>query len=64
MQEKEFIIITNSETGEVIISKYDSNVVETYEEFYDILNEEHNLNITENNSECMIVRGELNLRIL
>lgn len=64
MREKEFIIITIYETGEVIISEYDSCVVNSYEEYYDILNEEHDLNITENNSNCMIVKGELNIKLL
>lgn len=64
MKEKEFIIITIYETGEVIITEYDSNVVDSYEEYYEILNEEYDLNITQNNSNCMIVKGELNIKLL
>ena len=64
MKEKEFIIITLYETGEVFITEYDSNIVGSYEEFYEILNEQYDLNITENNANCMISKGELNLKIL
>ena len=64
MKKKEFIIITIYETGEVIITEYDSSVVNSYEEYYEILNEEYDLDITQNNSNCMIVKGELNIKLL
>lgn len=64
MKEKEFIIILHYESGEVFISEYDSAIVSSYEEYYEILNEEHDLNITENNSHCMIFKGELNLKFI
>lgn len=64
MKEKEFIIITLYETGQVYITEYDSNLVDSYEEYYEILNEQFDLNITENNSNCMITKGELNITLL
>lgn len=64
MKEKEFIIINCYETGEIFITEYDSNIVESYEDYYQILNEEHDLGLSENNSHCMIVKGELNIKIL
>jgi hypothetical protein len=64
MKEKEFIIITRYDTAEVIICEYDSSTVDSYEEYYEILNEEHDLNISDSNSSCMIVKGELNIKIL
>lgn len=64
MKNKEFIIINCYKTGETYISEYDSNIVDSYEEYYDILNEEHDLNLSENNCHCMIVQDELNIKFL
>lgn len=64
MKEKKFIIINCYESGETYITEYDSNIVESYEDYYEILNKEYDLNITENNSHCMIIKGELNIKIL
>jgi len=63
-KEKEFIIIIDSSIGETIISEYDSNVYEDYEDFYEVLNKEHGLNLSDSNCNCMITTGEFKLRIL
>lgn len=56
---KEYIIITNSSTGEVFITEYDSQKFEDYVDFYEHLNEQHDLGLSESNCDCMIVRDKL-----
>lgn len=60
---KEFIVILDHNSGEIYISEYDSNLVESYEEYYDILNEKFNLSLKDSECSCMIT-SELNIKFL
>ena len=61
---KEKIIILDHETGEVYVSDYDSNIYESYEDFYEIINEMLNLNLRDSNCSCMITQDELNIKFI
>jgi len=63
MKNKEFIIIL-SETGEVFVSEYDSQLFERPSDFLIYLNEEHNLNLTENNCNYHITKDKLTIKYL
>jgi hypothetical protein len=58
---KKFIIIINAETSETIVAEYDENIYEDYQEFYEFLNETQGMNITESNSDCMIISGPMQI---
>ena len=61
---KEKIIILDYATGKVYITHYDSNIVEDYGEYYEIINKEFDLNLSDINCSCMIVKGELDIEVL
>lgn len=63
-KEIEYIIILDFSTGQVYIKEYDSNIVDSYEEFYEILNEEYDLNLSDSNCQCMISKNKLNITLL
>jgi len=63
MRNKEFIIIL-SETGEVFVSEYNSQLFEEPSDFLIYLNEEYNLNLTENNCNWHITKNELTIKYL
>lgn len=64
MKEKEFIIILNFATGKVIITEYDSYIYEDVDEFFEILNETHDLDLSESNCQWMITKEQLPITIL
>ena len=64
MKPKEFIIINDFAIGEVYLTEYDSSIVSSYEEYYEILNNEHDLNLSDSNCQCMIVNERLVLNFL
>lgn len=55
--QREKIIILDFSTGKVYITDYDSNIVDSYEEYYEILNEEYDLNLSDSNCQCMISKN-------
>ena len=52
---KQSIIILDFSTGNVYIADYDANIVEDYNHYYEILNEEHDLNLSDSNCQCIIL---------
>lgn len=59
------IIILDFETGETIIAGFDTNMYKEDDitEFFDALNDVHDLALSESNCQWMIVK-ELNLKML
>lgn len=64
MKEKEFIIILNFSTGKVIIAEYNSCIVEDVQEFFEVMNEKHDLDLSESNCQWMITKEQLPITIL
>jgi len=62
--EKEHIIITDSSNGMVYITEYDLELYDSYIDFYDELNDRYDLGLKESQCDCMIVTGEMNIKIL
>ena len=60
---KQLIIILDFSTQEVHVYDYDQNIVNDYEEYYILLNEEHGTEYTDSNCQCMIVNDKLKLSI-
>ena len=59
MEEK--IIILDYSTGKTYIAEYDNNIFENIQDFFDTLNDYHNLNLKESQCSWMIVKDKLEL---
>ena len=60
---KEFITILDGATGDIFITEYDANLVDQIEDYFDLINEEHELDL--HPGECnWMVTEETNIRIL
>ena len=61
MENKKIIIIDSSD-GTVHVFQYDENAFESYQDFYDTINDECGYNFKESQCDCMIV-DDLNIQI-
>ena len=61
---KEFIIILDGSTGQVFITEYNNNIVENPEDYFDIINEEYNLDLKEGECSWQITKKKVEINYI